>query len=112
MECEDYIARRAYWKSVGSGTDKVMEWLQAAKDDYVEFEANANQHKQEHEAERIGLDGRIREVLAEPRKKIIITMDYTKSKRALQSMSGTKVRKYRTPPRSLPPPPPKWLSRI
>ena len=93
MECEDFAARKAWWKSIGSETDKAMEWLQSAKDDFVEFQANYNQHKQEHEAERGAFDGRIKEVVAAPRKKILATMDYTKSKEAMHSMSGTKVRR-------------------
>ncbi len=95
MECEDFAARKAWWKSIGSETGKAMEWLQAAKDDFVEFQANSNQHKQEHEAERGAFDGRVKEVVAEPRKKILATMDYTKSKQAMHSMSGTKVRRAR-----------------
>ena len=92
MECEDYMARDAYWKSLGSGTDKVMEWLQAAKVDFIEFMAAYNQHSEEHRAERGGLADRVIECAKEDRTKILLTMDYTKSQRALYSMSGTKVR--------------------
>ena len=92
MECEDYKAREAYWKSIGSGTDKVMEWLQAAKLDFIDFKAGYKQHNEEHRAERAGLDARIDECNKNPSKIILLTMDYTKAKRALQSMSGTKVR--------------------
>lgn len=91
MECEDYAARKAYWKSIGLGTPKESEWLQAVKIEYIEYASLAKQHKEEHESERVGFDERRQEVEREPKKKMLLTLDYTKSKRLLQSMSGTKV---------------------